>query len=104
MTDIVSHDTNAMRTWSNNVDQNSGDYDDLISKFYAIVDQFVGSPQFKGGLSDEFFNVVINQRNTFLQYSETFRECAKYMTTKAGNIDSDEAQMKAMFNRANPLD
>ena len=51
MTDIVSHDTNAMRTWSNNVDQNSGDYDDLISKLYALVDQFVGSPQFKGGLS-----------------------------------------------------
>ena len=48
MTDIVSHDTNAMRTWSNNVDQNSGDYDDLISKLYALVDQFVGSPQFKG--------------------------------------------------------
>ena len=61
MTDIVSHDTNAMRTWSNNVDQNSGDYDDLISKLYALVDQFVGSPQFKGGLSEEFFNVVINK-------------------------------------------
>ena len=82
----------------------SGDYDDLITRFYNLVDQFVGSAEFKGGLSEEFFNVVINKRSEFLQYSETFRECAKYMTTKAGNIDSDEAQMKAMFNRANPLD
>ena len=46
----------------------------------------------------------MNQRNTFMQYSDTFRECAKYMNTKSANIDSDEAQMKAMFNRANPLD
>ena len=39
-----------------------------------------------------------------MNYSQTFRDCAEYMKTKAGNIDSDEAQMKAMFNRANPLD
>ena len=104
MTDIVSHDTNGMRDWSQNIEAKSNDYDDLINKFYAIVDEFVGSPQFKGGLSDEFFNGVMNQRNTFMQYSDTFRECAKYMNTKSANIDSDEAQMKAMFNRANPLD
>jgi uncharacterized protein YukE len=104
MTDIVSHDTNAMREWSQNIETKSNDYDDLVNKFYAIVDQFVGSPQFKGGLSEEFFNVVMNQRNTFMQYSDTFRECAKYMNTKSSDIDSDEAQMKSMFNRANPLD
>lgn len=103
MSNTVSHDTNAMRTWSTNVDQHSGDYDDLVSKFYNLVDQFVGSPDFKGGLSEEFFNTVVSKRQVFESYSDTFRECAKYMNTKAGNIDSDEAQMKAMFNRANPL-
>lgn len=104
MTNIVSHDTNAMRTWSNNVEQSSGNYDDLVTRFYNLVDQFVGSPEFKGGLSEEFYNTVINQRQAFMNYSQTFRDCAEYMKTKAGNIDSDEAQMKAMFNRANPLD
>ncbi len=103
MTDIVSHDTSAMRTWSNNMEANSGDYDDLVSKLYNLVDGFVGSPEFKGGLSEEFYNTVYNQRAAFERYSDTFRECAKYMTTRAGHIDDEEAQTKNMFNSANPL-
>ena len=104
MTNIVSHDTNAMRDWSNNMEQQSGDYDDLISRFYALVDQFVGSAEFKGGLSEDFYNMVIDKRNEFERYSDTFRECAKILSGRADNIESDEAYMKAMFHRANPLD
>ena len=104
MTNIVSHDTNAMRDWSNNMDQQSTEYDHLISSFYALVDRFVGSPDFKGGLSEDFYNTVIDKRSDFERYSDTFRECAKILNSRAANIDSDEAQMKAMFHRANPLD
>lgn len=104
MTNIVSHDTELMREWSTTVEEHSNSYDDLISRLYAIVDGFVGSPEFKGGLSEDFFNTVISQRNNFMQYSDTFKECAKLISTKAGNIDSDEAQLKSMINRANPLD
>ena len=104
MTKIVSHDTNAMRDWSNNMDQKSSDYDHLVSSFYALVDQFVGSNEFKGGLSEDFYNLVISKRRDFEQYSDTFKECAKLISSRAGNIESDEAQLKSMFNRANPFD
>ena len=50
MTDIVSHDTNGMRDWSQNIEAKSNDYDDLINTFYAIVDEFVCSPHFIGRL------------------------------------------------------
>lgn len=103
MSNVVSHDTNAMREWSNTMDEHSNNYDDLIRRFYALVDQFVGTADFKGKLSEDFYNNVYNQRSKFEQYSETFKECAELIKSRAGNIDSDEALLQSMINRANPL-
>lgn len=100
---IVSHDTDLMRDWSSNIDERANDYDSLVTRLYTLVDQFVGSPEFKGGLSTDFENAVISQKPEFLKYSETFRECVELINTTASNIDSDESSLQSGINKANPL-
>ena len=71
---ITSHDTTQMRDWSTTMDNNASDYDSLINRLYALIDEFVGSEKFKGGLSADFGEKVLSQRSTFMRYSDTFRE------------------------------
>ncbi len=101
---IVSHDTTGMRDWSGAMENNASDYDSLINRLYTIIDGFVGSEQFKGGLSGDFLDKVLSKRSAFMQYSETFRECAELLTKTAGRIDSDEESLRARISRGNPLD
>lgn len=101
---IVSHDTDQMRNWSDNIENQANDYDSLINRLYAIIDGFVGSPQFRGGLSNDFLEKVLSKKSAFMQYSETFRECSELIATTAGKIDSDEDALMARIARANPLD
>ncbi len=101
---IVSHDTEQMRNWSGNMENQANDYDSLINRLYAIIDGFVGSPQFKGGLSSDFLDKVLSKKSAFMQYSETFRDCSELINSTAGRIDSDEEALKARIARANPLD
>lgn len=100
---IVSHNTELMRDWSTTMDDNSSNYDDLVARLYGLVDQFVGSEEFKGGLSTDFEDKVISQRPAFERYSTTFNECSELIRKTATNIDSDEAELKSAINSANPL-
>jgi hypothetical protein len=104
MTDIVSHSTEKMRDWSGNIGENADNYDDMINHLYGLIDEFVGSEEFKGGITQDFHDRVISHKNDFLRYSSTFRECTDYINKAATNIDNDEAELKAQFDRANPLD
>lgn len=101
---IVSHDTEQMRNWSGTMENNANDYDSLINRLYTLIDGFVGSEQFRGGLSGDFLEKVLSKRTTFMQYSDTFRECSELITQTAGRIDSDEEALRARIGRANPLD
>ena len=100
---IVSHNTELMRDWSTTMDDNSSNYDDLVARLYGLVDQFVGSEEFKGGLSTDFEDKVISQKPAFERYSTTFNECSELIRKTATNIDSDEAELKSAINSANPL-
>lgn len=100
---IVSHNTEGMRSWSNKLGENSNNYDDLVARLYNLVDQFVGSADFKGGLSTDFEEMVVSQRPAFERYSQTFRECVDLINQTATNIDNDEAELKNMINSSNPL-
>ncbi len=101
---IVSHDTDQMRTWSNTMDSNSGDYGSLIRTLYNLVEDFANSPQFKGGLSSDFLERFTAQKGEFLKYETTFNECSELVKSRAQNIDSDEAYLHSRINSANPLD
>lgn len=103
-TDVVSHNTDSMRAWSGTMDANSNSYDDLINRLYTLIDQFAGSNDFKGGLSSDFLDKVLNQRQAFLNYSRTFEDCSEIIKSTATKIDSDEAQLRSIIERANPLD
>lgn len=100
---IVSHNTEMMRDWSTTMDENNSNYDELVARLYRLVDQFVGSEEFKGGLSTDFEDKVVAQKPAFERYSTTFAECSEIIRKTATNIDSDEAELKSAINRANPL-
>ncbi len=100
---IVSHNTELMRDWSTTMDENNNNYDDLVARLYNLVNQFVGSEEFKGGLSTDFEEKVVSQRPAFERYSATFAECSELIRKTASDIDTDEGELKSAINRANPL-
>ena len=103
MSGIVSHDTGLMRDWSNEVNTNKEDYEELINRLYNLIDQFAGSGDFSGGLSRNLLDNSLNQRKSFLQYSETLNECIELINSTARNIDDDEAMLRNMIGSQNPL-
>lgn len=98
MSDIVSHNTELMRDWTGNLKNNTTVYDDLVNRMYTLIEQFAGSNDFKGGLSDEFVNVVLNRKQFFKDYSETFNECISVMNKTANKIDDDTNRLANMYN------
>lgn len=103
-TNTVSHNTEAMRSWSTNMNENADNYDMLVNRLYALVDQFVGSSDFSGGLSSDFMDKVLSQKPAFERFSTTFKECAKLINDRSRKIDSDEAELKSRIANANPLE
>ena len=101
--DIVSHNTGAMRNWSSNMTSNAEEYDALINRLYSLIEEFTSSSDFSGGLSTDFYNAVVEKKSAFMSYSATFRECADLINKRASRIDSNEADLKNRFNNANPL-
>ena len=99
----VSHNTDSMRNWSKNMEGNADNYDMLINRLYSLIDDFVGSKNFSGGLSSDFKTNVQDKKQKFLMYSTTFRESSELVNKRAVKIDSDEAQLKSYFQRNNPL-
>lgn len=104
MTNIVSHNTELMRDWASRMGDKTNIYDEYVSNLYNLVEQFVGSEDFKGGLSTDFEETVLNQRPAFERYSSTFTECIELIKNTATNIDSDEAELRTAIQQNNPLD
>lgn len=100
---VVSHNTELMRNWSDSLTENTNNYDDLVNRLFFLIDQFVGSADFRGGLSTDFEEVVVSKKPEFQKYAETFRECAELINKTSVKIDNDEAELKSMANSANPL-
>lgn len=100
---IYSHDTSEMKTWSGIMDENSSYYTDLINKLYLIIDGFVGSSQFKGGLADQFEEMVLSKRQLFNNYAETFDEAAALIRDRADYIETDTERLVGKIDSANPL-
>lgn len=99
----VSHNTSSMRNWSKDMDGSAENFDMLINRLYSLIDDFAGSKNFSGGLSNDFKTNVQDKKQKFLMYSTTFREASELVTKRAAKIDSDEAQLKSYFQRNNPL-
>ena len=99
----VSHNTDSMRSWSKNMESNAGEYDMLINSLYTLIDQFVGSKEFSGGLASDLLTNLESYKGKFRSYSETFRSAAELISSRAKKIDDDDAMLKNRINSANPL-
>ena len=98
---IVSHNTEEMRAWANELKNNTNAYDNLVRDLYTIMQGFAGSADFKGGLSDTLINNINRMRPFFEEYSDTFLECIKYIVSTASDIDSDTSRLKQYIENNN---
>lgn len=98
---IVSHNTEEMRAWANELKNNTNVYDNLVRDLYTIMQGFAGSSDFKGGLSDTLINNINRMRPFFEEYSDTFLECIKYIVSTASDIDSDTSRLKQYIENNN---
>lgn len=100
---IVSHDTDQMRTWSTNMNSNAADYRNLIDELYGLIDEFAGSSMFKGGLSTDLATNTEGQKANFIKFETTFNDAADILKNRAQNIDSDEAYLQSRIQNNNPM-
>lgn len=103
MSNAVSNNTQGMNEWSRNIESQADSYDELIRKLYTLVDQFANSEDFRGSLSKEFENTVLNQRQMFDSYSDTFRQCTEYMKRTANRIDAENDELAARMRSGNAV-
>ena len=100
---IVSHNTDEMREWSTNIKEHDNDFNDLINKLYSLIENFAGSEDFRGALSEDLLDHALEQKEEFLRFSDTFQECYKMVNDIASNIDEDEIYLRNKINNQNPL-
>lgn len=100
---IVSHDTNLMQNWSNNMQSNNSDYESLIRELYALVEEFASSDDFKGGLSTNFLENFLGKKQSFMDFSQAFNDTVDYIKSRARDIESDEAYLQSKIENNNPL-
>lgn len=103
MSEIVSHNTEAMRDWASVVNENTNLYSQKIEALYSLINQFVGSPDFKGGLSTDFENQVIDLRPKFEEYAQVIEECVDIIKERATIIDDVESELDSSIRGENPL-
>ena len=97
----VGNNSDGMRNWSSNIEGNADDYDRLVNNLYSLVESFANSRDFKGTLSDTFYNSFIAMKPEFLKYSATFRDCAELIRRNAANIDNNRSYLNNKINSQN---
>ena len=101
---IISRDTDSMRNWSNTMNANAENYDSLVHELYSLIDQFVGSSDFNGGLSKDFLDKMSSLRPEFQKYSTTFEECSKMIKDTSIRMDNTDAELASRIASTNPFD
>ena len=99
----VSNNTDKINAWAGDVNTTADDYDTLVSRLYALVDMFANSEDFKGTVSKEIENNVLNQRKMFDSYSGTFREASGYMKKVGMKIANDTEELIARAKSGNVM-
>lgn len=100
---IVSHNTDDMRTWSNNMGNTGEEYRNLVDELYTLIGDFAGSDDFKGGLATELSENIEAKKGEFLNYETTFHDSEEIVKNRAQHIDNDEAYLQSRINNNNPL-
>ncbi|MDD5888530.1 MAG: hypothetical protein PUC82_03465 [bacterium] len=100
---LVSHDTDKMRNWSNTMNSNSSDYRNLIDELYALIADFANSNIFKGGLATDLSTNIEEQKSEYLRYETLFNEAADILKSRSQKIDSDEAYLQNRIRNNNPM-
>lgn len=100
---IVSRNTDSMRGWANTMSANADEYSSLINRLYSLIEQFVGTEDFKGGLSTDFLTKMSELRPEFEKYSTTFEECSKLIKDRSIRMDNSDAELASRISRGNPF-
>ena len=96
---FVGHNTNEMRSWSDDISNAAQEYDGLIRSLYSLVDNFV-AVDFTGGLSSQFQTSVMNQRQHLNDLTNVLQEVSDCVKQTSAVIDQDEADLKHMMDKS----
>lgn len=89
----IAHDTELMQTWIENLDQKDQYYNDLMNELFNSVDTLVGTPDFAGGIPENFGEKVLSKRSRFDLYSQTFEDLCKFMKQSKDQIEDDTSRL-----------
>ncbi len=99
----ISHSIELMEDWSSRMGDNTNNYDEMVNKLYNLIYQFVGSEDFKGGLSTDFEENMNRLRPEFAKYSTTFSESIEFINERANSIQDKESELANRINSNNLL-
>ena len=102
MGNIIGHNTEEMRVWSDTMKKYSEDFDREIGSLFNLVRNFVGT-EFTGGLADNFEESVLSKESRFASLSETLRECADLIEHTSVSIDEDEQRLVSNYENNSAL-
>lgn len=100
----ISHDTDMIDSWTKTMDSNDTEYEELVKKFYAVLEDLLGSVDLQGGLADDLSRTAEEVKNPLLSYSQTFKDCSEFMKKTGRQIESDEQYLNSVINNNNPLE
>lgn len=100
---IVAHDTELMEMWVNNLGDKNQYYMDAMSELFNSVNVLVGSPEFSGGVPENFQDRVLGKRANFDKYSQTFEDLCEFMKNKKTQIEDDTQRLVNEINNSSVL-
>lgn len=100
---IIAHDTELMDAWIGNLEDKDNYYVDAMNELFNSVNTLVGSPEFMGGIPENFQERVLSKRANFDKYSQTFEDLCKFMKNKKDQIESDTQSLVNQINNSSVL-
>lgn len=100
---VIAHNTDLMGSWIENLDSKDKYYLDAMNELFNSVQTLVGSPEFSGGIPENFQERVLNKRSSFDKYSQTFEDLCKFMKQKKDQIEDDTSRLVSEINNSGVL-
>lgn len=99
----VSHNVSEIYNSAKQYEEHASSYDVLIGNLYSLIEELTSDQVFKGGLSMEFKNDVLDKKQKFYSYSSTFRDAAEILNKRGHNIEDATMQMSSKIRNSSIL-
>ncbi len=96
----VRWDTDEMRDWSGNVNDNNQTYTQDVTELFQEIEGFVKA-DFRGGVADEFFDMYEANKQQFTSTTEVIEDAINFVNKKADTAESEEQELANSMKKNN---